>query len=300
MKAIKRTDIHRPSAIEPLDYEYVGCLIPAFTIYDMPLALEHEDRVERHMQKTGGKYSDHEHGGTCHICGAGCIYVAVYYHAQSNSYIKTGFDCADKMSIGEKKDFRAIKKEKKSAEEARAGKLKAKAILEKEDLLDAMKVYEEREWVSLFDHRAESVVSDIVGKLIRYGSISEAQIKYVRSSLKYIEKREEIEEQRAKEKAEAKEVPEGRTEIAGTVISLKWKETDFGNVLKMTVKSVDGYVVWGSAPKSLWWNEDEAKRLKVGDQVKFSATLEKSENDSKFGFFKRPSKAEITKRGEAK
>jgi hypothetical protein len=43
--------------------------------------------------------------------------------------------------------------------------------------------------------------------------------------------------------------------------------------------------VWGSAPKSL----DDAERE---SRITFTATVTASDKDAKFGFFKRPTKAE--------
>ena len=66
----------------------------------------------------------------------------------------------------------------------------------------------------------------------------------------------------------------------------------------MTVKSVDGFIVYGSVPNALCAFDDELggqRNLQHGDKVKFSANLTPSDNDKKFGFFKRPTKAELVK-----
>ena len=94
----------------------------------------------------------------------------------------------------------------------------------------------------------------------------------------------------------------------------------------MLVRSDDGYKVWGSVPSSLSWNEieqtdelgddDDIESLKriheervterngkhyltwstqralaKGDRVTFRANVEPSNDDAKFGFYKRPTKA---------
>jgi hypothetical protein len=84
---------------------------------------------------------------------------------------------------------------------------------------------------------------------------------------------------------EAATVPvvEGRYEIQGEVLSVKFQESQFGGSLKMLVE-VDGYKVWGTVPTDLYG-------VDRGDRVAFTATVERSQDDAGFGFFKRPTKA---------
>ncbi len=132
---------------------------------------------------------------------------------------------------------------------------------------------------------------DILSRLIQHGTLSEKQESYLRSLVEdlwglreMIQKRQEEWDKQAEM---ADPVPEGRVEVVGYVQSLKWKDTDYGRSLKMLVVSDDGYRVYGSVPKSL------VDELDKTDRIRFTATLEPSNDDEKFGFFKRPSKAEI-------
>ena len=72
------------------------------------------------------------------------------------------------------------------------------------------------------------------------------------------------------------------------MISLKWQESLYGNVLKMLVKA-DGYKLWGSVPSAI---ADEVER---GSVVEFAAKIQPSDDDKSFGFFSRPSKAKVYK-----
>jgi hypothetical protein len=96
------------------------------------------------------------------------------------------------------------------------------------------------------------------------------------------------EEARKLEAAEAAlPVPTGRLVIEGEILTLKVVENDFGSTLKMLVQSADGWKVWGTVPSSL-----PAQELR-GCIIRFTATIEASQDDPKFGFFKRPAKAEV-------
>ena len=138
-----RKDIHRPAAIEPADYVFVAFDHLPGSSGDLGEALfmqEQRKYKRAHMARTGGKYSGHEHGGLCHICGSvNAIYSATFYHEKSNSYIRTGLDCADKLEC---EGIEAFRKNVKKAKEAAAGKRKAKETLEKLGLGKAWELLE--------------------------------------------------------------------------------------------------------------------------------------------------------------
>ena len=86
---MNRTDVHRPSAINPEEYDFVS-------FHDHRPDARAVNLVEReafraHMALTGGKFSGHDHGGVCHICGnANAMSVARFHHRRSNTYIEVG------------------------------------------------------------------------------------------------------------------------------------------------------------------------------------------------------------------
>ena len=285
-----RKDIHAPSRIMPEDYEFV-----AFDYYGpdaFGLNLSGERAAFRaHMDRTGGKFSGHEHGGSCHICGASAMYVAKFHHKPSNKYIVTGEDCAAKMDMGDAVAFRSFRAKVGEAREAAAGKNKAKAVLEKAGAGAAWAVYE-----AGGGNNDAVIVGDMVARLIRYGSISDKAMGFMKVLLDRIENAPRIAAEKAAAKAlemaNAKPVPvvEGRIVIRGEVLSVKLKESFYGSVLKMLVKSDEGFKVWGSVPSSI--------EVGKGDKVEFSAKLERSTDDEYFGFFSRPSKASIIEKAK--
>ena len=96
---------------------------------------------------------------------------------------------------------------------------------------------------------------------------------------------QQIEEQ-AKAERTAVPITSERIEIAGTITRSYSRVTDYGVQYKMTVLDDRGFEVCGTQPASV---ED----AEVGDRVKFVAKITVSDRDNTFGFFNRPSKAEI-------
>lgn len=279
-----RTDVHRPSVINPDDYEFVAC--EYLRVDDLGTAqflMEERAKIRAHMARTGGTYSGHEHGGNCHVCGSvNAVYTVLFYHEKTNSYVRTGTECADKLGYGDAERFR---KRCANALEAAAGKRKARAVLEARGLAEAWAIYEKRDEHNTDpDARNEHTAGDIVGKLVQYGSLSDKQIAFLATLLDRIRRAPEIAAQRAAEAAAAADFPkiDGRTTVEGVVLSVKWSE--FANAPRMLVRADAGWKCWGAVPAII---ED----IKVGERVRFDASLKPSDKDPKFGFFKRPTKA---------
>lgn len=56
--------------------------------------------------------------------------------------------------------------------------------------------------------------------------------------------------------------------------------------MKALIKTVEGWKVWGTLPAAI----DDVER---GTKVQFDAKVTPSDDDPKFGFFKRPTKAAL-------
>ncbi len=282
-----RTDIHRPSAIVPEDYEFVGCeVVKIEDMGSVAMMQSERERIRAHMARTGGRYSTHAHGGNCHVCGnANAIYTVLFWHQPTNVYIRVGQDCADKMDCGDPTMFRrlsALRDGVQADRQTRAGKAKAEAILADAGLTQAWTAYVAERQDS--DCRAHDILRDIVGKLVKYGSISDAQINFLRRLVDQIAHQPQIEDQRKAEHEAAEPVPvtDKRIALCGTILAIK--QGEFDNSVRMLVKHPDGFKLWGSLPASL-------SDAEVGDTVEFFATVRPSDRDPKFGFFSRPTKA---------
>lgn len=266
-----RNDPHRPSAVSPQDYEFVEFEHVKDSCPEITLA--NRQIIRAHMERTGGTYSHHQHGGNCHICGVAAIYTCLFWHKPTNTYIRTGEDCA--MKLDSSVDGREFRKKVQHALERKAGKDKAQAILERHGMSAAWAIYVDEDHVQRYE---EQIIFDMVRKLVKYGSLSERQFSYMATLLSKIERRPELDAQRKAEAETAKPVPitDERIDIEGEVLAVK--SSDFGR--KVMVKAKDGWRIWGTRPGSA----DVAK----GDRVAFRASVTPSKDDPKFGFFSRP------------
>lgn len=325
MKRTTRTDIHRPSAINVDEYEYVAFeCIKIEGIGDCYALLEERARITAHMNRTGGTYANHEHGGNCMICGAWAVYTVLFYHELSNSYVRTGQDCASKLEMSYGSGFNAFKKAIADAREAVAGKKKAQALLADAGLSECWTVYValppvdaceyckeiaagkiENFWHTCKNNfpKEEQTIRDITGKLVKYGNISEPQKGLLAKLLVRIANRPAIEAARAAEREAAEDVPETseRITITGTVLTVRVDEGgQFGPTTKVLVRDERGFKLWGSRPAIKQGRDEHGNQeysiAEKGDKISFSAVVERSDKDSKFGFFRRPTKGKMLQR----
>jgi hypothetical protein len=110
-----------------------------------------------------------------------------------------------------------------------------------------------------------------------------------------LEKNAKREEEKAAERANATPWTAGRQVVEGEVLSVKHVDNDFGGSLKMLVKRADGSKIWTTVPSDLLAVDydvpvEDRPELK-GARVRFTVTVEPSQDDPIFAFGKRPSKA---------
>lgn len=309
MKTIQRTDCHSPASITPADYEYVAQEhLKVEGDLGALLYIQEQRRIIReHMARTGGTYSKHEHGGNCMVCGSvRAIYTVLFYHAKTNSYVRTGQECAQIIDRRAAEGLEKMRDACRHFREFQSGKKKAKGILAEAGIAGAWDVYEyaeKKEPEQCHDRNGEfmsknlpfeeQTIWDIVGKLIKYGSSSDNQIKFLRNLMDKIANRAATAAKIEAEKAAAPaipEIPEGRVVIEGIVLSTRAEETMYGETIKMLVKDDRGFKLWGSAASKLL--SDASGPLK-GCRVRFAAQVERSKDDKAFGFYKRPTQPEV-------
>lgn len=308
-----RTDAHAPSNIEPSDYTFVAVIThdrggEDFSSYE-------REAFMAHMAETGAVYSRHEHGGTCHVCGANAIDYAIFFHAPTHSYIRTGLTCAEKIEAGHAEDFRHLGTARRKAAAHREKAAATVAFLETHELLglaealfntgdiggiagfasdtdemrlvglDAAVASEAQEYRRNVESKVWAFI-DLVRKHVKYGAWSEKQLAFAKRTAEYIQTYALTRAERLSAKAALPAAPEGDQLVVGAIVSLKTMETAFGSTLKMLVQADANYRVWSTVPASL----DAAVR---GSRVSFVATLTRSNDDHNFAFAKRPRKASV-------
>lgn len=243
----------------------------------------------------------------CVHCGriSGFRFLCFVRHIPSGELVMFGSGCVAEA-------FALNRDELKMAELGKAAALRQKRAAWEEanpEAAAALDEYEAR------DDLEDSFLDDLSRARRLYGALTAKQTEWCTKALaKAIEwkaRREQIEAERAAEIADAEPLAEGRYEVEGEIVGARDEENDFGTTTKILVKLADGNKVWGSAPKAIFDQLQAAYRERNGGsefygyliidakdlkglKVKFTATIERSQDDEHFGFYKRPSKAEVT------
>jgi hypothetical protein len=304
-----RIDIHRPSAIIPADYTFVTVNYRDADGLMDPYAVQ---VFNAHRKGTGGVFSDHAHKGGCMVCGAWMIDHAIFYHAPTNAYVKTGCDCAEHIEHGHADAFKQSakirrKKAKMNKEVAECSeKLSELGLLEQvemyfepNDIGGAISGCREKHETNLlgchlfgttdqeFRQFAQSfaILTDLVHKLRKWG-LSEKQVTFLKSLCeKFVDLPRTITINREKDAARA-DAPEGKVVVRGTVLTVKDVEGYYGYEYKMLIEHETGYKVWVTVPKKI---SDVVR----GNVVEMTMNLTISNKDPKFAYGKRPSKPQI-------
>lgn len=294
-----RSDIHRPQVFDPEDYEWVDGFnnqppagsyvgrgaLESFT-FDDGSVVKGTNWLNAHDSWLRGLVSRSDsavYGDCfqCDHCGARIRYVGVFKHLPSGDHIAVGETCAEGRFTYDKATFDALRK-------AAALDRAAQRIL---TAWNAYKADHAADWDALYASD-NYFIADVLAKGRRYGDLSERQFAAICKAL--VRDRERDAQRATQAAVEATEVKvdvpvtDERLCIVGTVLSTKYVETDFGGFLKMLIKveTEDGvYKLWGTVPSKL--------TVSRGDIVRFNARLEVSRDDKSFGFFSRPTKAEV-------
>lgn len=278
----QRVDVHRPSAIDPADYEY-----------------------EREYPPMNASGPLSEWFAQCDHCGARFIYGAWFKHKPSGESILVGHTCSHYLDTSGRAEYLIAKNRTYLRNQAAIAQDAAdlaeqfnehpevEAFLIRCEVGDLQRLRERNEFI-------DSLVNRAMGHRPR--ALSERQLEAV---IKFVERQVEWDlrraEERAREATPTTPVPAGRQTLAGTIRSTKWQDNDFGGNLKMLVVLDDGNKVWGTVPESVhclaydhYSNGEHVPAIELrGRRITFTATVEASRNDEHFGFFKRPAKAQL-------
>jgi hypothetical protein len=137
------------------------------------------------------------------------------------------------------------------------------------------------------------ICQSFLSALNQWGKLTPKQVECVRGMIKKdAARRAEWAAKRAQEEATLAPVPvtDQRIRVTGEVVTVKANvETQFGLVHKIIVQCEGGYKLHGTLPKPLTLDQ-----VSVGTTISFDARIEPARDSKVFGFFKRPTKAEVS------
>ena len=266
-----RTDAHRPSAIQPSEYEFI-----VFVDYSKYSGISGQLRIQQQairdsQARTGGTWAKRENNGNCHVCGAIFSYGAVYRHRPTNEYVSLGHICADKLEFSlDGAEFRSWKKRILAGHKTAKGRAAAERILTESGCKRAWEInalsYND---LTPSQRRPYGIITDIVGRAIRYGSVSPKQIDFLQS----------LQEQFDRKPIERAPVEPGnyigtvgqRDVFDLTLVGIGSYESDYGTVTVYIFEDANGNsVVWSSTGRGLWI---DGQHITKGARVRVKATV---------------------------
>lgn len=123
----------------------------------------------------------------------------------------------------------------------------------------------------------------------QFKSLTEGQIQaLLRGKARYIE------EQAERDALEP--VPTMKGTLTGKILTVRWRTNNYGDRYTMTFLDDRNFKVWGTVPPQIQeevQNLEEFILIGKGPRISFDASVEPSDTDAKFGFFKRPKNGKI-------
>lgn len=312
----RRTDVHRPSAMDPADYVLVGEAddhhSEGFFDFDwqryaeLKNAPELADRDYRDAE--GIEWDELTGRGACCHCGNRRIrYWAFFLHVPTGKVVAVGNACAGKLGLKSRDDLKRREQVQRERMAAKLAEWRA---------ADPRNEQAYAELLRQEDEAGGSGSNDFVDSLLRYargnGGLTVAQREAV---IRGIEARAQRAQERAERDAkmgdpEPADVPltGDRMTITGRLVTTKSQQGYGGrDEMKMLVIDDRGFRVWGTLPGVIVDQAFEQSRrdgytsggvqqaLQAGMKcrVEFTAKVERSRKDSTFGFFSRPTKAKV-------
>lgn len=262
---ITRTDVHRPSAIQPEDYTFVGQEVMRIEgVEDAMLMQMERARITAHMEATGGTYSKHAHGGNCHVCGSvNAIYTVLFHHMPSNTYVRMGQDCAGQVDAGIVPALKRFRDAAGSIIKSAKGKNKAAAMLDEAGLSEVLTIVR-GEWPRRLSYQV-GIVIDMHQKLVRFGSLSDKQWNFLAAMVARIQDDQRIQDERAAEGAKSEHMGtvKARMQFTATIAGIASFESMYGTMYVSIMKSGDNVLIYKG-------NKPMGER---GESVTFVATV---------------------------
>lgn len=285
METAPRRDSLRPSAINPADFEFTDVIELYDPEDDRPTIFPGDGELLEAVRSNPDR--PREDVGICDHCGARLRFAAIHRQISTNRYVVFGQTCADEtLGVDSRRSLDAKRKREYAAARRKSQREEAER---QANIAETQKLYPEAVAVLNGYSGRNDFLLDIASKFARFGTLSEKQADAV---VRAAERDAAYEA----EKLAAEPVPEGKQLVAGEVVKSYLKEDIYDGFKQVwIVKDDRGFRVWGTVPKAIRTHNDyDAENFGLaGKRVTFEATLVRSDRDEKFGFSKRPSKAQI-------
>ena len=145
----------------------------------------------------------------------------------------------------------------------------------------------------LLANQSWDICQSFLSALSKWNKLSPKQVECVRGMIKKdAARRAEWAAKRAQEESTLAPVPvtSERIRVTGEVVTVKPDVyTRFGEVDKIIVQCEGGYKLYGTLPKPLTLDD-----VAEGTTISFDARVEPARDSKVFGFFSRPTKAEVS------
>jgi len=270
--------VHNPTNFNPADYDvldYLDNRRPAYYGQDVETFAAEVKNWEADMLAVLGDNWRSKIGHCVH-CGNGNVrWITAVLHIPTGDRVVFGADCTSRLQFADRMGFKLA--QLKSRADAKSARIKV--WHQREAFVAAHPAI--ANVIAVMDepvHARNAFIHDVIGKLNRYGSLSDAQVNALTGSLA---RDVEFAARKAAEVTEVKgEAPNGRAVVSGSVLTTKWQSSDYGDTLKMLVKLENNSRVWLTVPGGA--------TIERGDAVTVRATFERKADDPSFAFGKRP------------
>lgn len=268
-----RTDVHRPTDLDPDSYTYLGAFYQGDDVFTAAAYRKENIRTAALCAQHAKFRGNHDAKGTCDHCGVLFAHGVAFLHVETDEVVRVGHQCAE-STFGLPDRAAVVRRNA-----AKAAKAEAAREAKRQWAADNAHVVA---WVERNADKGDSFAASLRDALYRYGTLTERQTAAVERT---IQRAAERAAERAAARADVAPVETGNAVvITGTVATLKWQDSLYGETLKCRIVTDSGAGVWGTVPSCL-------ADITVGERITFTAAVEASSDDPSFGFFKRPRKA---------
>jgi hypothetical protein len=280
-----RTDVHSEAHLAPEDYRYYSAYDsrPDYPMCEGALEIKRVLIAEL-LDRNGSVHPI----GQCAHCGHHLRHIVIFTHVPTGDLVAIGQDCAfTRMGLSDRQ-FKGYMRRVNAARKIAKAEGKGAAWRKANPMI--VNFFASPEWTD-WKFYCKSFLVSLSYDLKNLGALTDNQtdaaIKAITNGRVHEAKATQRDAERDADKAAAADCPEGRVTVTGEIIKLDSKPGFAYNTTRwvMTVKDDGGFLVWGTVPSALM-------ECDKGDRVTFSAAVSPSDSDPKFGFYKKPTKAE--------